>query len=165
MLLLFGGAAFLFLNALLINQFIKQQRALSTEIATVKEQIKLADFQIAERPQWEAKGAWLAEHQRELKNEGRANEALLNRIESVGRAQQVIPQKPKLQPKRTFDRHQAVSVGVDISSEWPDLVKFMYYLQEPEDAVVFERMILSTDPQDSDKVKGSFTISQYYAPQ
>jgi hypothetical protein len=164
LLVVFGGIAFVLGNFWLAQKFLYQRSLVLSQMEASRGSLELSREQALGLEEWQEKVAWLRTQQRKLENPDQASQQLYERITEAAKKRNVLPtQPPTPKPLATTDQCQFVSFDLETNSSWPDLVHFLYDLQDPKDAVVYEKVELTTDPADKTKVRGKFTIAQYYA--
>jgi hypothetical protein len=158
-------AAFLFVNAWLLLQFNKRRVDLLSQIEDRQNILRESEDRLAEKPMLESRNQWLTTQKRPLDNPDRAAQELLDRLTQLADSTKVLPSNPPvIKPSSSHPSHRAVSVELDTNSSWPDLVRFLYEVQNPSEAIAFDSLELSTDPKDKTKVRGKFTVSRYFSP-
>lgn len=164
LLMVLGTTAFVIGNGWLVTKFVNQRSAILSQIQSRQADLELAREQSADLESWREKVVWLRTQQRKLENPDRASQQLYERVTETAKKHNVLPtQPPSVKPLGSTDQYQFVSVTLETNSSWPDLVHFLYDLQDPQQAVVYDVLDLTSDPGDKTKVRGKFTISQYYA--
>ena len=158
-------AAVLFL---LINIFIwkwlfgtigNSRRELAARKATRSEQT----VYMKERELWAKRDQWLQKTQPTLKGAEEAS-TLLEQLKQVAGKYDVLIENPVIGSGETTPNHQAVFASIETSSHWPELVHFLYDVQQPDAFVVFESVNLAVDGSDATMMRGKFKIARWFAP-
>src|ERR1041384_3121524 len=76
----------------------------------------------------------------------------------------VVVENPAIGAGETTPTHQTVFASVETSSHWPDLVHFLYDVQQPDAFMVFETVNLVVDNNDATMMRGKFKIARWFAP-
>jgi hypothetical protein len=162
---LVGGAAFIFLNILLIDAFSKRNAALHA--ALIQQRIEWTGMQrlLQQQSLWDARDKAITAKQPHLTNENAAGVELYDSIREIAQHDSVTLQNPVLNGSIEKDEwYTSVPVSVDTSSTWPQLISFIYDLQKPDQFIVCEAVNLTVDPADQTKMVGQFKIARWYAP-
>lgn len=159
-----GGILFIFLNAMLIGAFARQNTALRTELAQQRLEWSNMQALLGEQDLWAARDAALTTKQPRLVNENAAGPELLDMIKDVAKAHSVAIDNEALGGVIKSQYYRSVPVTVNTHSSWPDLVSFLYTLQQPDKFIVCESADIKVDPSDETKMLGQFTIARWYAP-
>jgi hypothetical protein len=160
-----GIAAVLFL---LINIFVwkwllgtigNSRRELATRKATRAEQT----VYMKERELWAKRDQWLQKTQPVLKGAEEAS-ILLDQLKQIAGKYNILIENPAIGSGETTPNHQAVFASIETSSHWPELVHFLYDVQQPDAFVVFESVNLAVDGTDATMMRGKFKIARWFAP-
>src|SRR6266566_3485979 len=139
---------------LLINLFIwkwvlgtigNSRRELASRKATRSEQT----VYMKERELWAKRDQWLQKTQPTLKGAEEAS---------------ILIENPAIGSGETTPNHQAIFASIETSSHWPELVHFLYDVQQPDGFVVFESVNLAIDGSDPTMMRGKFKIARWFAP-
>ncbi len=159
-----GTVAFLFVNYLVVDLFLKNKAALTLGIARQTSQLALTQARSAEKPLWQEREAWLAAQQPELTNEDSASVQLLEEVKRLAAEHAVTIENPQIRPAMRRPDQTAVSLEIDVRSSWQSLVGFLGGLQKPGLFVVLEKVNLKVDAKDPTQMAGRFTVAKWYAP-
>jgi len=160
-----GAIGFVALNAFVVDYFLKNQTRLQTELARNTAAISAMRRQLAEKPLWDQRDAWLQAKQPRLSSsEDVAGGQLLEHVKDVTKknAVQIVTQSLRL-PAHLAD-YSAISVELETTSTWPSMIGFMRELQGPEQFTVFEAADLKVDDKDATQMRGNFKIAKWFAP-
>ncbi len=121
--------------------------------------------QLAEKPLWDQRDAWLQSKQPKLaSSEDVAGGQLLDRVKDIAKknAVQIVTQSLRLPAH--LREYSSISVELETTSTWPSLIGFMHALQGPEQFIVFEGADLKVDDKDATQMRGNFKIAKWFAP-
>lgn len=159
-----GLAAFLVVTYLVVDYFLKNQTRLRIELARNTSAIATMRRQLAEKPMWEEREAWLQAKQPRLASEDTAGVQLLDRVKEIARKNAVQVSSQALRPPTHLAEYSAISVDLETTSTWPSLIGFMRELQGPEQFIVLEGVNLKIDDKDATQMRGNFKVAQWFAP-
>jgi len=160
-----GIAAILFL---LINIFLwrlvlggisNSRRELAGRKSTRAEQV----VYMKERDLWAKREQWLEKTQPPMKGAEEASN-LLEQLKQVAGKYNVLIENPAIGSGETTPTHQTVFSFFETTGGWPDMVHFLYDVQQPEAFVVFETVNLAVDGNDATMMRGKFKIARWFAP-
>lgn len=152
----------------LINIFIwkwllgatsNSRRELATRKATRSEQT----LYMKERELWAKRDQWLQKTQPTLKGAEEAS-TLLDQLKQIAGKYDILIENPAIGSGETTPNHQAVFASIETGSHWPELVHFLYDVQQPDGFVVFESVNLAVDGNDATMMRGKFKIARWFAP-
>lgn len=158
-------AAFLFL---LINIFVwrwllgaigNSRSELATRKSTRAEQI----VYLREKDLWAKRDAWIQKTQPPMKGAEEAS-TLLEQVKQIAGKYNILIENPAIGSGETTPTHQAVFASIETSSHWPELVHFLYDVQQPDGFVVFESVNLAIDNNDATTMRGKLKIAKWFAP-
>jgi hypothetical protein len=158
-------AGFLFL---LINIFVwkwllgtigNSRRELATRKAARAEQT----VYVKEREIWAKRDEWIQKTQPIMKG-AEETSTLLDQLKQIAGKYDVLIENPAIGSGETTPNHQAVFASIETSSHWPELVHFLYDVQQPDAFVVFESVNLAIDSNDATMMRGKFKIARWFAP-
>lgn len=159
-----GFAAFVVVTYLVVDYFLKNQTRLRGELGRNTAAITTMRRQLAEKPMWDQREAWLQEKQPRLGSEDQAGVQLLDRVKEVAKKNAVQVSSQALRPPTHLPDYSSVSVDLETTSTWPSLIGFMRELQGPEQFIVLETVNLKIDDKDATQMRGNFKIGQWFAP-
>lgn len=135
------------------------RRELATRRATSSEQA----VYMREREVWKKRDEWLQKTQPTLKGAEEAS-TLLDQLKQIANKYDILIENPAIGSGETTPNHQAVFASIETSSHWPELVHFLYDVQQPDAFIVFENVILAIDGNDATMMRGKFKIARWFAP-
>jgi hypothetical protein len=153
---------------LLINIFVwrtvlgsisNSRRELAARKSTRAEQV----VYMKERDLWAKREQWLEKTQPPMKGAEEASN-LLDQVKQVAGKYDVLIENPAIGAGETTPTHQTVFASVETSSHWPDLVHFLYDVQQPDAFIVFESVNLAVDNSDATMMRGKFKVARWFAP-
>lgn len=159
-----GVAAFLVVTYFVVDYFLKNQTKLQTELKRNTASIATMRRQLAEKPIWDQREAWLQAKQPRLASEDTAGVQLLDRVKELAKKNAVQVSSQALRPPAHQADYSAISVDLETTSTWPSLIGFMRELQGPELFIVLDGVDLKIDDKDATQMKGAFKIVQWFAP-
>lgn len=159
-----GIAAFVVITYLVVDYFLKNQTRLRGELARNTSALATMRRQLAEKPMWEQREAWLKEKQPKLASEDTAGVQLLDRVKELAKKNAVQVSSQALRPPSHQAEYSSISVDLETTSTWPSLIGFMRELQGPEQFIVLEGVNLKIDDKDATQMRGNFKIAQWFAP-
>ncbi len=160
-----GIAVFLVVTYLVVDYFLKNQTRLRGELARNANALVVMRRQLAEKPMWDQREAWLQAKQPKLTtSEDVAGNQLLNHVKEVAKKNAVEVTSQALRPAAHQPDYSAISVDIETTSTWPSLIGLLRELQAPEQFVVFESVNLKIDDKDATQMRAVFKIAQWFAP-
>jgi hypothetical protein len=117
-----------------------------------------------ERDMWVKRDEWIRKQQPMLSGPGEASKLLEEQIKPVASKYEVLIENPQIGSGEATPAHQTVYNSIESKSAWPNLVHFLYDLQQPEKFVVFESVTVSIDSSDATMMRGRFKIARWFAP-
>jgi hypothetical protein len=157
------GVLFLLLNffiwSWLFGTIGRAGRELSARRATRAEQ----SVYIKERNLWIKRQQWLQKNQPVSKDAADAS-TLLDELKQIGTKYDLLIENPAIGTGETTPNHQAVFASIETKSHWPELIHFLYDVQQPESFIVFESVNLAVDGNDPTMIRGKFKIARWFAP-
>ena len=161
---LIGVVGFLVLTYFVVDYFLKNQTRLRGELARNTSALAMMRRQMAEKPMWDQREAWLQGKQPQLASEDTAGVQLLDRVKEVAKKNAVQVSSQALRPASHQPDYSAISVDLETTSTWPSLIGFMRELQGPEQFIVLEGVNLKIDDKDATQMRGTFKIAQWFSP-
>ena len=163
MTLVVGGVLFLLINLfvwrMVLGSISNSRRELATRRSTRAEQT----VYLRERDLWAKRQQWLEKTQPALKGAEEAS-TLLDQLKQIAGKYDILIENPAIGSGETTPNHQAVFASIETSSHWPELVHFLYDVQQPDAFVVFESVNLAIDSNDATMMRGKFKIAKWFAP-
>lgn len=160
-----GVAAALVVSYFVVDYFLKNQTKLRTELARNTASIATMRRQLAEKPMWDQREAWLQAKQPKITtSDDVAGGQLLERVKEVAKKNAVQVSSQAIRPTVLSPDYSSISVDLETTSTWPSLIGFMRELQGPEQFIVLEGANLKIDDKDATQMRGTFKIAQWFAP-
>jgi hypothetical protein len=149
----------LFVWRLLLGSISNSRLELASRKSTRAEQT----VYMKERDLWAKREQWLEKTQPTLKGEEESSN-LLDQLKQVAGKYNVLVENPAIGSGETTPTHQTVFASIETTSHWPDLIHFLYDVQQPDAFVVFETVNLTVDGNDATMMRGKFKIARWFAP-
>jgi hypothetical protein len=163
MTLVICAVLFLLINLVLwrlvLGGISNSRRDLASRKSTRAEQV----VYMRERELWAKRQQWLEKTQPELKGAEEPSN-LLDQVKQVADKYTVKIENPAIGSGETTPTHQTVFASIETTSHWPDLVHFLYDVQQPDAFIVFETVNLAVDNNDNTMMRGKFKIARWFAP-
>jgi len=163
MTLAIAGLLFVLINLfvwrLLLGSISNSRRNLVARRATRNEQT----VYLRERELWKARDEWLQKTQPNMKGAEEAPD-LLEQLKQIAGKYNIVIENPSIGPGESTSTHQAVFASIETNSHWPELVHFLYDVQQPDAFVVFESVNLAIDNNDQTMMRGKFKVAKWFAP-
>jgi hypothetical protein len=149
----------LFVWRLVLGNISTSRRELATRKATRSEQT----VYMREKDLWAKREQWLEKAQPAMKGAEEAS-TLLDQLKQIAGKYNIVIENPAIGSGEATPTHQAVFASIETSSHWPELVHFLYDVQQPDAFVVFESLNLAIDNSDNTMMRGKFKIAKWFAP-
>jgi hypothetical protein len=163
LLLAIGGLVLVLFNYLIWSWLLGAlHRARADLAARQSSRIEQGIF-MKERDLWVKRDEWIRKNEPALSGPGEASK-LLDEIKPIAAKYHVLVENPQIGSGETTPVHQTVYNSIETKSAWPDLVHFLYDLQQPNKFLVFESVTLSVDANDPTVMRGRFKIARWFAP-
>ncbi len=163
MTLVISAILFLLINLIVwrmvLGSISNSRRELADRQTTRAEQV----VYMKEKDVWAKREQWLEKTEPPMKGAEEASN-LLDQVKQVAGKYNVLVENPAIGAGETTPTHQTVFASVETSCHWPDLVHFLYDIQQPDAFVVFESVNLSVDPNDATTMRGKFKVARWFAP-
>jgi hypothetical protein len=160
-----GAVVFVLVTAMVVDYFLKNQTRLRTELARNSAAIQNMRRNLAEKPLWEERAAWLSAKQPQLTtSDDVAGGQLLDAVKEVARKNAVAIVSQSIRPPAHLPGYSSISVEMETTSTWPSIVGFMRELQGPDRFIVLESANLKIDDKDATQMHGTFKIARWFAP-
>lgn len=163
MTLAIAAILFLLINIFLwrtvLGSIANSRRELAACKATRAEQV----VYMKERELWAKREEWLEKTQPMLKGAEEPSN-LLEQVKQVAGKYNILIENPAIGSGETTPNHQTVFASIETSGHWPDLVHFLYDVQQPDAFIVFETVNLAVDGNDATMMRGKFKIARWFAP-
>lgn len=159
------GIAFVFINLSLVKSLRNKYAAVTSDIEARKAELTGLQQVLKERDIWEARRNWLLKTQPKLENANQAGVNLLEELQQVAKASNVLLESPELGTVEDRPHAKTVTVSVQTKSAWEPLVQFLNQVQQPDQFVVLDFVHLQIDPGDPTQLRGKFRIAKWFAPQ
>ena len=149
----------IFLWRMLLGSISNSNRELASKRSTRVEQT----VYLREKDLWAKREQWLEKTQPSMKGAEEAS-TLLDQLKQVAGKYDVLIENPAIGSGETTPTHQTVFSSIETSSHWPDLIHFLYDVQQPDGFIVFESVNLAVDNSDATMMRGKFKIARWFAP-
>lgn len=159
-----GGIVIVLLNLLLLSAFARKNAALRAELSVGRQSEEAMKQLLSEQDLWARRDAWIDAKQPKLSNESAAGVELLDLIRTIAEKSQITVENPAIGSTVKSQWARSVSVTMDTHSSWPDLIRFLQTIQQPDQFIVFETVHIQVDAADPTKMQGHFKIARWYAP-
>jgi len=116
-----------------------------------------------ERELWKKRDEWLQKTQPTMKGAEEAS-TLLDQLKQIAGKYNILIENPAIGSGESTSTHQAVFASIETSSHWPELVHFLYDVQQPDDFIVFESVNLAIDNGDQTMMRGKLKVAKWFAP-
>jgi hypothetical protein len=163
MTLVISGILFLLINLLVWRMVLgsigNSRRELAQRKSTRAEQV----VYMKEKDLWAKREQWLEKTQPSMKGAEEASN-LLDQLKQVAGKYNVLVENPAIGAGENTPTHQTVFASIETGSHWPDLVHFLYDVQQPDAFVVFESVNLAVDSNDATMMRGKLRAARWFAP-
>jgi hypothetical protein len=149
----------IFLWRMVLGSISNSRSELAARKSTRAEQV----VYMRERDLWKKRDEWLLKTQPEMKGPEEAPN-LLEQVKQVAGKYNILIENPAIGAGETTPNHQTVFASIETSGHWPDLVHFLYDVQQPDAFIVFETVNLAVDSNDATMMRGKFKIARWFAP-
>jgi hypothetical protein len=163
MTLAVAGILFLLINIFIWSWLLGTISGSRSELATRKATRSEQTVYLRERDLWAKRDQWLQKTQPVLKGAEEAS-TLLDQLKQIAGKYNIVIENPAIGSGETTPNHQAVFASIETSSHWPELVHFLYDVQQPDAFIVFESVNLAVDGSDATMMRGKFKIARWFAP-
>jgi len=134
-----------------------------SQLATRKSTRAEQTVYMREKDLWAKREEWLEKTQPPMTGAEEAS-TLLEQIKQVAGKYNILIENPAIGSGETTPTHQTVFASIETSSHWPELVHFLYDVQQPDAFVVFESVNLAIDNNDNTMMRGKLKIAKWFAP-
>jgi hypothetical protein len=160
-----AGILFILLNLLLVSAFVHRNSALRAQLANQRRDWSNMQLLLGDQSLWATRNAALNAKQPSLTNENAAPVELFDTIKDLARKHSITISNPVLNTGvEKSSWYRSISVTIDTSSSWPQLISFLYEIQKPDQFLVCEQAHIEVDQADSTKMAAHFKIARWYAP-
>jgi Tfp pilus assembly protein PilO len=149
----------IFLWRAVLGSISNSRRELAARKSTRAEQV----VYMRERDLWKKREEWLEKTQPILKGAEETSD-LLEQVKQVAGKYNILVENPAIGTGETTPNHQTVFASIETSGHWPDLVHFLYDVQQPDAFIVFETVNVAVDNNDATMMRGKFKIARWFAP-
>jgi hypothetical protein len=163
LLFIIGGLGVVLVNYIIWSWLLGALQHARTDLAERQSSRVEQGIFMKERDLWVKRDEWVKKRQPALSGPGDASK-LLDEIKPVAAKYHVLIENPQIGSGETTPVHLTVYNSIETKSAWPDLVHFLYDLQQPEKFIVFESVTLSVDSADPTLMRGRFKIARWFAP-
>jgi len=159
-----GVTALILVSAFVFDYFLKNRARLQTDLARNSSALSAMRRQLAEKPIWDQRAAWLQAKQPTLtSSEDVATGELLDLVKETARKNSVQISTQSLRPANHQPEYSSISVEIDTTSTWQSMIAFMREMQGPERFIVFEGADLKVDEKDATQMRANFKIAKWFA--
>jgi len=160
-----GVTVFVLLNLFLMSAFAKRNANLRAALSQQRLAWSGMKELLGEKDLWAARDDALSAKQPKLNNENAAGVQLYDMIKELAAREKVTIHDTDLNGGvEKTQWYRSVPVLVQTSSSWPQLISFLYALQQPDKFIVCETVSIKVDDADPTKMDGSFKIARWYQP-
>ncbi len=163
MTLAVAGILFLLINIFIWRWLLGTISGSRSELATRKATRSEQTVYMRERELWAKRDQWVQKTQPTAKGAEEASN-LLEQLKQIAGKYNIVIENPAIGSGESTPNHQAVFASIETSSHWPELVHFLYDLQQPDAFIVFESVNLAVDGNDATMMRGKFKIARWFAP-
>jgi len=163
MTLVVAGVLFALINIFIWKWLFGTIASARPELASRRATRSEQTVYMKERELWAKRDQWLQKTQPALKGAEEAS-TLLDQVKQIAGKYDILIENPAIGSGETTPNHQAVFASVETGSHWPELVHFLYDVQQPDGFVVFESVNLAIDGNDATMMRGKFKIARWFAP-
>jgi hypothetical protein len=163
MTLAVAGILFLLVNIFIWRWLLGTISGSRSELATRRATRSEQTVYLKERELWAKRDQWLQKTQPVLKGAEEAS-TLLDQLKQIAGKYNIVIENPAIGTGETTPNHQAVFASIESSSHWPELVHFLYDVQQPDAFIVFESVNLAVDGSDATMMRGKFKVARWFAP-
>ena len=163
MTLVIAGILFLLINIFIWRWLLGTISGSRNQLAARKSTRAEQNVYMRERELWAKRDEWVQKNQPAPKGAEEAS-TLLEQIKQIAGKYNTPIENPAIAQGETTANHQAVSASIETSSHWPELVHFLYDVQQPDAFIVFESVNLAVDGNDATMMRGKFKIARWFAP-
>ncbi len=159
-----GAVLLILVNLMLVSAFSRRYTALRAQLSSRRAEWAAMQSLLSEQSLWAKRDAALTAKQPRLNNENAAGVELLDLVRSIALRDHVTLENESFPGITKASAYRSVPVLLDSHSSWPDLVSFLYTIQQPDQFIVCELATIQQDPNDASKILGHFKIARWYAP-
>jgi hypothetical protein len=163
MTLAVAGILFLLVNIFIWRWLLGTISGSRSELATRRATRSEQTVYLKERELWAKRDQWLQKTQPVLKGAEEAS-TLLDQLKQIAGKYNIVIENPAIGTGETTPNHQAVFASIESSSHWPELVHFLYDVQQPDAFIVFESVNLAVDGSDATMMRGKLKVARWFAP-
>ena len=149
----------IFLWRMVLGSISTSRRDLAARQSTRAEQV----VYMKERDLWAKREQWIEKNQPPMTGAEEASN-LLDQVKQVAGKYNVLVENPAIGAGENTPTHQTVFASVETGSHWPDMVHFLYDVQQPDGFIVFESVNITVDNNDATMMRGKFKIARWFAP-
>jgi hypothetical protein len=163
MTLAVAGILFLLINIFIWRWLLGTISGSRSELAARKATRSEQTVYMRERELWAKRDQWVQKTQPTAKGAEEASN-LLEQLKQIAGKYNIVIENPAIGSGESTPNHQAVFASIETGSHWPELVHFLYDLQQPDAFIVFESVNLALDGNDATMMRGKFKIARWFAP-
>jgi hypothetical protein len=145
--------------------FMRNYNTLTLQLRTKTMELASMKTLIVERDLWVQRDQLLSSKQPHLENAGSAAVNFHEELKNLASEHSVMIDQPSLGMVDSSKPHyQAVRVGFETKSNWPDLVDFLHTAQNPDKFIVFTSVTIEVAKNDPSQMHGKFNAERWFAP-
>ena len=163
MTLVIAGILFLLINIFIWRWLLGTISGSRNQLAARKSTRAEQNVYMRERELWAKRDQWVQKTQPTAKGAEEPSN-LLEQLKQIAGKYNIVIENPAIGTGETTPNHQAVFASIETSSHWPELVHFLYDVQQPDAFIVFESVNLAVDGNDATMMRGKFKIARWFAP-
>ncbi len=158
-----AASVFIIVNLVGISFYMGRARAMQAEIAALRNQRTEAEVWMADREFWEARAAWLKEHQPPRPSGSDASSELLQEIQRSTNAAGLTILTQSLQDPNPQPGYYEVAIRLQLSGSLESLVKWLAQLQKPTAFYAIPSFNLKSD-KEPPNVICDLVVARWHAP-
>src|ERR1700737_260508 len=163
MTLAIAGSLLVLINIFIWRWLLGTTSGSRSELAARKATRSEQTVYMKERELWAKRDQWLQKTQPTPKGAEEAS-TLLDQLKQIAGKYNIVIENPAIGSGEITPNHQAVFASIEPNSHWPELVHFLYDVQQPAAFIVFESVNLAIDGSDATMMRGKFKIARWFAP-
>lgn len=151
-------------GAVMSQGLLRKQRALDQRDHAQGLQQMEASAMMSEAGLWQARLDWLTTHQPAMTSENHASQELLDEVLSSAAANRLAVQKKQLHEATRQPFFHEVGVTVSLVGDLPDVIRWMFALQDPESFRLVSLFKVIPDGKDQTKISVTVRVNRRHAP-
>jgi len=162
-LALFLGLLFVVANFFALTAASRHYTAIRAQLEQLRAQLAYNQVWLEDRDLWTQRQRWLTEKQPVLKDTGEANVALIESLQKLAAADNLVIAEQSLKDPRRDAAFQEVSVQLHLVGTLEALCRWLAAVQQPDLFQTVTNFSLKSD-EDANKVRCDLTVARWYAP-